>query len=143
MPRVYIYIYIYIFIYIYIYIHRTHAKCDNSILVDTHYKSAGHDFTKHARVTIIEKLENTNVCVCVCVSLMTGGTIYPAASTNMCIEICIYFLWPSVPLEYACKRIFNWYSTSWDLSKCHQIWYAYLAITRFHQVTRPPHVYFL
>ena len=35
--------------------HRTHAKCDNSILVDKHCKSAGHDFTKHARVTIIEK----------------------------------------------------------------------------------------
>ena len=41
--------------------HRTHAKYDNSILVDTHFKSAGHDFTKHARVTIIEKLENTYV----------------------------------------------------------------------------------
>ena len=32
--------------------HRTHAKYDNSILVDTHFKSAGHDFTK---------LENTNM----------------------------------------------------------------------------------
>ena len=41
--------------------HRTHAKCDNSIPVDTHFKSAGHDFTKHARVTIIEKLENTSM----------------------------------------------------------------------------------
>ena len=41
--------------------HRTHAKCDNSILVGKHLKSAGHDFTKHARVTIIEKLEITNM----------------------------------------------------------------------------------
>ena len=39
-------------------------------------------------------------------------TICPAASTNLCIEIWIYFHWPSVALEYACKRIFNWYSTS-------------------------------
>ena len=41
--------------------HRTHAKCDNSILVDKHFKSAGHDFIKHARVTIIEKLKNPNM----------------------------------------------------------------------------------
>ena len=41
--------------------HRAHTKCDNSILVDKHFKLAGHDFTKHARVTIIEKLEKTNM----------------------------------------------------------------------------------
>ena len=41
--------------------HRTHAKCDNSILVDKHFKPARHDFTKHARVTIIEKLKKTNM----------------------------------------------------------------------------------
>ena len=41
--------------------HRTHAKCDNSILIDKHFKSVGHDFTQHARVTIIEKLEKTNI----------------------------------------------------------------------------------
>ena len=36
--------------------HRTHAKSDKSILVDKHFTSTDHDFTKHAKITIIEKL---------------------------------------------------------------------------------------
>ena len=40
--------------------HRNHAKSDKSILVDKHFKSTGQDF-KHARVTIIEKLEKKNM----------------------------------------------------------------------------------
>ena len=39
--------------------HRTDAKKKDSIAVDKHFLSPGHNFTKHAKITLIEKLENT------------------------------------------------------------------------------------
>jgi hypothetical protein len=39
--------------------HRTDSKKPNSIPVDQHFATAGHDFYKHAKITLIEKIENT------------------------------------------------------------------------------------
>ena len=39
--------------------HRTDAKKEDSIAVDKHFSSPGHNFTTHAKITLIEKLENT------------------------------------------------------------------------------------
>lgn len=40
--------------------HRHDSKKQDSIPVDQHYGTIGHDFTKHAKITLIEKVENTS-----------------------------------------------------------------------------------
>ena len=40
--------------------HRCDSKKADSIPVDQHFSTNGHDFTKHAKITLIEKLENTS-----------------------------------------------------------------------------------
>ena len=39
--------------------HRSDCKKQDSIPVDQHFPTPGHNFTAHARITLIEKLENT------------------------------------------------------------------------------------
>ena len=39
--------------------HRSDSKKQDSIPVDQHFSTPGHNFTTHARITLIEKLENT------------------------------------------------------------------------------------
>ena len=39
--------------------HRSDSKKQNSTPVDQHFSTPGHNFTKHAMITLIEKLENT------------------------------------------------------------------------------------
>ena len=40
--------------------HRSDSKKKYSIPVDQHYGQPGHDFTKHARITLIEQIQNRN-----------------------------------------------------------------------------------
>ena len=39
--------------------HRKDAKNAKSIPADSHFRKPGHDFTKHAKFTLIEQLSNT------------------------------------------------------------------------------------
>ena len=39
---------------------RSDSKKKDSIPVDQHYGQPGHDFTKHARITLIEQIQNRN-----------------------------------------------------------------------------------
>ena len=40
--------------------HRSDSKKKDSLPVDRHYGQPGHDFTKHARITLIEQIQNRN-----------------------------------------------------------------------------------
>ena len=40
--------------------HRADSAKENSIPVDKHFGQPGHNFTKHARITLIEQMRNTN-----------------------------------------------------------------------------------
>ena len=42
--------------------HRKDAKKSNSIPVDAHYLTPGHDFNKHTRFTLIEQIRKKNLC---------------------------------------------------------------------------------
>ena len=40
--------------------HRADSSKENSIAVDKHFGQQGHDFTKHARITLIEQIKDPN-----------------------------------------------------------------------------------
>ena len=40
--------------------HRSDSRKEDSITVDQHFSTNGHNFEKHAKITLIEKVENTS-----------------------------------------------------------------------------------